>query len=107
MSILSDSRLNRDFASKILQAISQAPNPTPLILKYVRTAKPLLTEPNDIDIYMLALAETNIFDAWQFQRSFHEQDETRPRVLKKLWEWSVTRKHSLCDIGYHINTPLA
>ncbi|KAJ7269867.1 nuclear pore complex assembly-domain-containing protein [Mycena rebaudengoi] len=91
VSILSDARLNRDYASKILQAISLAPIPMPLILKYVRTAKPLLTEPDDIDMYTIALAHSSLFEAWQFQRTFSEKSkETRPRLLRKILDWCFT-----------------
>ncbi|KAJ7185623.1 nuclear pore complex assembly-domain-containing protein [Mycena filopes] len=90
VSILSDARLNTDYASKILQAISLSPNSMPLVLKYVRTAKPLLTEPDDIDLYTIALADANLFEAWQFQRTFSERHETRPRLLKKILDWCFT-----------------
>ncbi|KAF9653489.1 hypothetical protein BDM02DRAFT_1590206 [Thelephora ganbajun] len=93
VSILSDARLNRDYASKIIEVISLSDNPTPLIVKYVRTCKPLLTEPDDIDIYALSLAETSFLEAWQYQRSFSENDETRPRVLRKLLNWTLSRKN--------------
>lgn len=96
VSILCDARLNRDYASKILQAISLTPNPHSLVLKYVRTAKPLLTEPDDINIYMIALAESSLFEAWQFQRTFSERDETRPRLFKRLLEWCITREYPMC-----------
>lgn len=92
VSILSDARLNRDYASKILQAISLAPDSTPLILKYVRTAKPLLTEPDDIDLYAIALAELNLLEAWKFQRTFNETDGTRSRLFKKIVEWCISRR---------------
>ena len=55
MATLSDARLNRDYSSKILQAISLDSNSTRLILKYVRTVKPSLTEPDDLDLYVSAL----------------------------------------------------
>ncbi|KAF7325894.1 ELYS domain-containing protein [Mycena kentingensis (nom. inval.)] len=87
VSNLSDSRINTDYASKILQAISLSENAMPLVLKYVQTAKPLLTEPEDIDLYTLALAESNLSDAWRFQRTFSEQNPTRPRLLTKILEW--------------------
>ncbi|KAJ7108527.1 nuclear pore complex assembly-domain-containing protein [Mycena epipterygia] len=90
VSILSDARLNTDYASKILQAISLAPKSMPLVLKYVRTAKPLLTEPDDIDIYTIALAESSLLEAWQFQRTFNEKNETRSRLLKKILDWCFT-----------------
>lgn len=62
-------------------------------MKYIRTCKPLLTEPDDIDIYALSLAETSFLEAWQYQRSFSENDETRPRVLRKLLNWTLSRKN--------------
>ncbi|KAJ7276081.1 hypothetical protein B0H12DRAFT_1198952 [Mycena haematopus] len=71
VSILADARLNTDYASKILQAISLSPRSMPLVLKYVRTAKPVLTEPDDLDIYT--------------------KHEMRPRVLHKILDWCFTR----------------
>ncbi|KAF5345891.1 hypothetical protein D9758_011455 [Tetrapyrgos nigripes] len=97
ISLLSDCRLNTDYASKIMQAIISAPSTDPypsyhpLIVKYIRTAKPLLTEPDDLDTYMISLATSSstLTDAWQFQRSFSEQDPTRTRLLKRLLQWCV------------------
>ncbi|KII87581.1 hypothetical protein PLICRDRAFT_112223, partial [Plicaturopsis crispa FD-325 SS-3] len=91
VSILSDARLNSDYASKILQIISLSPNSAPLVIRYVRTAKPPLTEPDDLDIYTLALAETSLLDAWQFQRTFPEGGETRSRLLRKTLDWCLSR----------------
>ena len=96
VTLLSDARLNRDYASKILQAISLTPDPSPLIRRYVRTAKPSLTEPNDLDMYLLALAESSLLEAWQFQRTFNDTDFMRPRLFEKLLEWVVTRERDLC-----------
>ncbi|KAJ7927614.1 nuclear pore complex assembly-domain-containing protein [Mycena leptocephala] len=101
VSILSDARLNTDYASKILQAISLSPKPMPLVLKYVRTAKPLLTEPDDIDLYTVALAESSLLEAWQFQRTFSEGNETRPDCSKKYWTGaysSVPRRNALVQL---------
>src|ERR1700722_2085465 len=94
VAILSDSRLNRDYASKILQALALAENSTPLILKYIRTAKPLLVEPDDLGLYITALTETNLLDAWQFQRTFPENRETRLRLIRKIFEWCLSRECS-------------
>lgn len=92
VTLLSDARLNRDYASKILQAISLTPDPAPLIRRYVRTAKPSLTEPNDLEMYLLALAESSLLEAWQFQKTFNDTDFMRPRLFNKLLEWVVTRE---------------
>jgi hypothetical protein len=89
--MLSDLRLKQEYPSKVLQALSLAENPSPLIVKYVRTAKPQLSQPDDIDIYTLALAEMNFFEAWLFQRSFPESSPTRPRLLTKILDWSLSR----------------
>ncbi|KAJ7485279.1 nuclear pore complex assembly-domain-containing protein [Mycena latifolia] len=101
VSLLSDARLNTDYASKIMQAISLSPKSMPLVLKYVRTAKPLLTEPDDIDMYTVALAESSLFEAWQFQRTFSEKNETRPRLLQKILDWCFTpspRRNALVQL---------
>ncbi|KAJ2912630.1 hypothetical protein MD484_g7785, partial [Candolleomyces efflorescens] len=89
VSILSDSRLNRDYASKIIRAIELSPQPGPLILNYVRTAKPPLVEPPDLLIYLVALADSSVFEAWQFQRSFSETDEMRARLFKRILDWAI------------------
>ncbi|KAI0052073.1 hypothetical protein FA95DRAFT_1483960, partial [Auriscalpium vulgare] len=91
VSLLADVRLNRDFTSKIIQAISLSPNPSPLILQYLRTTKPLLTEPDDIDTYILALAESSLVEAWSYQRSFPEASATRKRLIHKVLEFCLAR----------------
>ncbi|KAJ3837770.1 nuclear pore complex assembly-domain-containing protein [Lentinula raphanica] len=92
VSLLSDARLNQDYSSKIMQAISTATDidPHPLIVRYVRTAKPILTELDDLELYLVALAHHNLFEAWQFQRSFSQQNPARARLFKKLLEWCVS-----------------
>ncbi|KAF8556063.1 hypothetical protein OG21DRAFT_1437799 [Imleria badia] len=100
VSILSDARLNRDYVSKILQALALSASPasfasgtspatTALIVKYVRTAKPLLTEPDDIDLYALSLAQLSFMDAWAYQKSFPEGSDTRERLLRKMIGWCL------------------
>lgn len=96
VSILSDSRINRDFASKVIHAITLAPQPGPLLLKYVRTAKPPLVEPPDMLRYVNALAESSILEAWQYQRSFSETDEMRPRLFRRIIDWAVAREFCSC-----------
>ena len=92
MSLLCDVRLNRDYTSKIIQAISLSDNSTRLLLQYLRTAKPMLTEPDDMDMYILALAEDGFTYAWQYQRTFPEKSEIRTRLMRKVLEWCFTRK---------------
>ncbi|THH32812.1 hypothetical protein EUX98_g1391 [Antrodiella citrinella] len=91
ITLLADERINRDYTSKILQAISLSSNPYPLIRKYIRTVKPILSEPDDMDTYALALADSNFLEAWQYQQTFPE-GESRSRLLKKLLHWSITPK---------------
>jgi hypothetical protein len=95
VSILSDVRLSKGYPSKILQAISLLDDASPLILKYVRTAKPSLTEPVDIDMYTVALAESSLLEAWQYQRTYPEASETRPRLVRKILEWCLSRMYLL------------
>ncbi|OBZ67406.1 Protein ELYS [Grifola frondosa] len=92
VALLSDARLNREYTSKVLQALSLAADPYPLIRKYVRTAKPQLTEPDDIDTYTIALADSRLMEAWQFQRTFPSTSPTRPRLLRKIIDWCLTPK---------------
>ena len=94
VSIFSDVRLNKDYPSKVIQAISLSDDACPLILKYVRTAKPQLTKPTDIDIYLGALVESSLLEAWQFQRTFPEASEIRQRLLHKIFEWCLAREFS-------------
>jgi Nuclear pore complex assembly len=91
--MLADLRITPDYPSKVLQALSLTDNPHPLIVKYVRTAKPMLTEPDDVDLYTLALAEScpSLLEAWQFQRTFPENDDTRSRLITKILDWCLSR----------------
>ncbi|KAH0835931.1 nuclear pore complex assembly-domain-containing protein [Lanmaoa asiatica] len=100
VSVLSDARLNRDYVSKILQALALSSSPASfasgtasataaLVVKYVRTAKPLLTEPDDIDLYAISLAQLSFMDAWAYQMSFPEGSDTRERLLRKIVGWCL------------------
>lgn len=53
-------------------------------------------EPDDIELYTLALAHSSLLEAWQFQRTFHESNEVRPRLMRKILEWCVTRTYCRC-----------
>ena len=92
MSLLCDVRLNRDYTSKIIQAISLSDASTRLLLQYLRTVKPMLTEPDDMDTYILALAEESLIGAWQYQRMFPDKSEIRTRLAKKVLVWCFSRE---------------
>ena len=53
----------------------------------------MLTEPDDMDMYILALAEDGLTYALQYQRTFPEKSEIRTRLTRKVLEWCFTRKH--------------
>ncbi|KAJ3806639.1 nuclear pore complex assembly-domain-containing protein [Lentinula aff. lateritia] len=108
VSLLSDSRLNQDYSSKILQAISTASDidPHALVVRYIRTAKPLLTEPDDLDLYLVALAHHGLFEAWNFQRSFSELSPTRSRLFKKMLEWCVSPNLKTTALIHLLTIPL-
>lgn len=108
VSLLADSRINRDYASKILQSLAlpletgapcyvpktRIPSISaraPLILRYIRSAKPLLVEPDDLDLHAVALAEASgIASSWTYQRTFPEHSETRSRLIKLVLDWALT-----------------
>jgi len=51
----------------------------------------MLTEPDDMDTYILALAEDSLINAWEYQRTFPDKSEIRSRLTKKVLEWCFTR----------------
>ncbi|KAG6845092.1 hypothetical protein H0H87_000791 [Tephrocybe sp. NHM501043] len=107
VSLLSDRRINGDHASKIIHAISLAPNPSPLIIQYVRSAKPHLRAPFDLFTYTLALAESNLLEAWQYQRTFNETTEMRRIILEKLLEWCISPTPRPAAINTLLSLPLS
>ncbi|KAI9509247.1 nuclear pore complex assembly-domain-containing protein [Russula earlei] len=107
VSLLCDVRLNRDYSSKIIQAISLSGTSARLLLQYLRTAKPMLTEPDDMDTYILALAEDGLINAWQYQRRFTDNSEIQTRLLKKLFEWCFTPKPRPEHLKQLISFPLS
>ncbi|CAA7267199.1 unnamed protein product [Cyclocybe aegerita] len=107
IAILSDARLNRDYASKIIRAISTSPDSSTLVRRYIQTAKPLLVEPFDIECYAVALADSSILEAWQFSRTFNDTDGMRTRLFRKLLEWSVTPKPRPLALSQLLALPLS
>ncbi|KAI0763039.1 nuclear pore complex assembly-domain-containing protein [Trametes elegans] len=107
VSLLSDKRLNRDFPSKILQALSLSEDSSALIREYVRTVNPILTEPDDLDTYVIALAESSLMEAWTYQRSFSEVSETRGRLIRKILDWCLTPKPRLTPLTHLLSFPFS
>ncbi|KAI9438604.1 nuclear pore complex assembly-domain-containing protein [Lactarius indigo] len=107
VSLLCDVRLNRDYTSKIIQAISLSDAPTRLLLQYLRTAKPMLTEPDDMDTYILALAEESLISAWQYQRAFPDKSEIRTRLARKVLFWCFSPKPRPEHLKQLISFPLS
>ncbi|KAH9039212.1 nuclear pore complex assembly-domain-containing protein [Lactarius hengduanensis] len=107
VSLLCDVRLNRDYTSKIIQAISLSDAPTRLLLQYLRTAKPMLTEPDDMDTYILALAEESLISAWQYQRTFPDKSEIRTRLARKVLFWCFSPKPRPEHLKQLISFPLS
>ncbi|KAI0370517.1 hypothetical protein BV20DRAFT_966404 [Pilatotrama ljubarskyi] len=107
VSLLSDKRLNRDYPSKILQALALADDASALIRTYVRSANPLLTEPDDIEAYAIALAESSLMEAWMYQRSFSEASETRKRLVRKILDWCLTPKPRLTALTHLLAFPFS
>ncbi|KAH9833296.1 nuclear pore complex assembly-domain-containing protein [Rhodofomes roseus] len=95
VSLLSDQRLNGDYISKIIQALSLSDNPHTCIRNYVHTVQPLLTEPRDMDAYAIALADSSLMDAWHYQRTFSERSPSRPRLVRKILDFCLTPKPRL------------
>ncbi|KAI9458668.1 nuclear pore complex assembly-domain-containing protein [Lactarius psammicola] len=107
VSLLCDVRLNRDYTSKIIQAISLSDDSTRLLLQYLRTAKPMLTEPDDMDTYILALAEESLIGAWQYQRTFPDKSEIRTRLARKVLVWCFSPKPRPEHLKQLISFPLS
>ncbi|OSC97773.1 hypothetical protein PYCCODRAFT_1398167 [Trametes coccinea BRFM310] len=107
VSLLSDVRLNREYPSKVLQALSLAEDASTLIRTYIRTANPLLTEPDDIDAFAIALAESSLLEAWMYQRSFSEGSETRRRLVRKILDWCLTPKPRLLPLKHLLAFPFS
>lgn len=105
--LLSDVRLNREHTSKILQALALADDPGPLIRRYIRTAKPLLTSPVDLDVFIVALAGSSLREAWQFQRSYSEMSEARERLFCKMLEWCFVPKPRATPLKDLLALPLS
>ena len=62
---------------------------------YVRAANPDLTEQWEQDLYIVALTEASLSDAWRYQRSFPEESESRKQLIQKVIETCLLRESYL------------
>lgn len=73
-------RVRPDFVPKIMHALSVSASPS-TVLRFVRLAKPPLTDQASIETYVGALCDNNIVDALLYVRHFPESnDETAQRA---------------------------
>ncbi|KDQ13408.1 hypothetical protein BOTBODRAFT_111645, partial [Botryobasidium botryosum FD-172 SS1] len=98
VALLCDIRVKPDFMSKILRTISLA-SPE-LVLQFVSVGKPVLTNHDDLDVYMGALCQSSrIMDAWLYQRKFPEDPEEgciRKRFIDMILDHCLIRAFALC-----------
>lgn len=94
VALLSDARIVQDLSSKILQTLSLAPQPVSsrLVRTYVRTAQPVLEDFEDLAIYLRALIEYSLADAWSFQRTFSETAPIRNHLIRTVLDNCLIRK---------------
>ena len=75
-----------------------------LLLRFVKMGQPLLVQPDDMDLYMDALCESNMMEAWIYQRKFPEDvkhDGTRTRLLRRILDFCLLG-NSLTFLPYSI-----
>lgn len=73
-------RVQPDFIPKIMHTLSVSAPPS-LVLRFVRLAKPPLTDQESLDIYVGALCAGNVVTALLYVRNFPESsDETAQRA---------------------------
>ena len=94
VALLSDARIVQDLSSKIMHTLSLAPEPASsrLVRTYVRSVSPVLEAYEDLAIYLTALLEYSLADAWTFQRSFSETTPLRNQLFRTVLDRCLIRK---------------
>jgi Nuclear pore complex assembly len=85
-----DPRVISDFVPKIIYALSLA-SPSH-VTRFIRLAKPVLSGPEDeesLSIYIRALCEQNVIEAWLFTRTFPEEREKGEDASKARFIWMI------------------
>ncbi|GJJ15041.1 hypothetical protein Clacol_009316 [Clathrus columnatus] len=83
VALLGDARIVQDLAPKILQTLELANEPR-LVRTYVRTAQPVLQAFEDAAIYVRALLDQSLAEAWIFQRGFPEGSPVRNGLVRVI-----------------------
>lgn len=94
---LTDMRVQPDFVPKIMHTLSLSAAPS-AVLRFVRLAKPLLTDQASLEVYVGALCSVNIVEALLYARNFPESaDEAaqRPRLTGMILNSCLMRKFAL------------
>ena len=85
-----DTRVISDFVPKIIYTLSLA-SPT-YVTRFIRLARPVLSETEDeesLSIYIRALCEENVIEAWLFTRTFPEEREKGEDASKARFIWMI------------------
>lgn len=92
--LLSDARIVKDYTSKIIETLALSAESGHLIRKFVRTCKPALREQSDLERYLIATAEFSMVEAWQYQKTFPEDQTVRRKLIQRLLVWAFTRAYT-------------
>lgn len=84
----------KDYTSKIIETLALSAESGHLIRKFVRTCKPALREQSDLEIYLIATAEFSMVEAWQYQKTFPEDQTVRRKLIQRLLVWAFTRAYT-------------
>ena len=60
----------------------------------MRICQPPLTQQVEYERYIVAIAEQDFMDAWQYQRTFAENSDERRLLIHALLTWALDRMYS-------------
>jgi len=90
VALLSDGRIVQDLAPKILQTLEASKEPR-LVRTYVRTAQPVLNAFEEASVYVRALLDQSLTEAWSFQRGFAEESTVRNQLMRVILDCCLMR----------------
>ncbi|KZV95884.1 hypothetical protein EXIGLDRAFT_834040 [Exidia glandulosa HHB12029] len=106
VAILSDARILPEWSSKILHTLS-LPGldiSAPLVLKYVRCAKPTISDMVDVQTYLAALVKSSFMDAWMYQRSF-PAGPFREQCIRHILDLCLIPEHQAAPLKLLVAFP--